>query len=258
MLDGGGEKPSWEMILERWERRIRDPLCHVPVPLYIYIYIYTAFRCNPVNVKIPRVPPRSICLHSNYHRPLPPSLAFFFVFLTRNQPPPSSKLSEETDRYLKARAFLFFFFLHLPSLPPFLYRWRTMVAQSIARGKFKFSFLYPTFDSVGEWRKRWNTLSLPPPPGSKDYFNRVAALSTNVKSASGVSARRRKGGEKIGRLETEASGMSGQYLLWIQVERFCPGNRLKLGLTNNTGKTCEEKEGEKAWPRSCGENRWSR
>lgn len=81
-----------------------------------------------------------------------------------------------------------------------------MVAQSIARGKFKFSFLYPTFDSVGKrvTQALEHTL-LPPLPGSKDYFNRVAALSTNVKSASGVSARRRKGGEKIGRLETEAS-----------------------------------------------------
>lgn len=239
--------------------RTKDPWSSLSRPSsVIYIYIYTAFRCNPVNVKIPRVPPRSICLHSNYHRPLPPSLAFFFVFLTRNQPPPSSKLSEETDRYLKARAFLFFFSsICLPSLHFYIGGERWLRNRSLGENSNSHSFI-PLLTRLASDASVGTHSPSHPPPGSKDYFNRVAALSTNVKSASGVSARRRKGGEKIGRLETEASGMSGQYLLWNQVERFCPGNRLKLGLTNNTGKTCEEKEGEKAWPRSCGENRWSR
>lgn len=190
--------------------RTKDPWSSLSRPSsVIYIYIYTAFRCNPVNVKIPRVPPRSICLHSNYHRPLPPSLAFFFVFLTRNQPPPSSKLSEETDRYLKARAFLFFFFLHLPSLPPFLYRWRTMVAQSIARGKFKFSFLYPTFDSVGEWRKRWNTLSLPPPPRIERLFQSCRGFINECEIRFG-----RFGPSTKGRGKNRSVGNRGQWNVW--------------------------------------------
>lgn len=93
-------------------------------------------------MKIPRVPPRSICLHSNYHRPLPPSLAFFFVFLTRNQPPPSSKLSEETDRYLKARAFLFFFSsICLPSLHFYIGGERWLRNRSLGENSNSHSFI---------------------------------------------------------------------------------------------------------------------
>lgn len=146
--------------------RTKDPWSSLSRPSSV-IYIYTAFRCNPVNVKIPRVPPRSICLHSNYHRPLPPSLAFFFVFLTRNQPPPSSKLSEETDRYLKARAFLFFFSsICLPSLHFYIGGERWLRNRSLGENSNSHSFI-PLLTRLASDASVGTHSPSPPPPDRK-------------------------------------------------------------------------------------------
>lgn len=235
MLDGGGEKPSWEMISskeEKGEMRTKDPWSSLSRPSSV-IYIQRS-------AVIPSTWKYLASHHARFasiQTIIVLSLLLLRIFNTR--PTPSFIEIVRGNVTQKLGLFLSFFpSICLPSLHFYpRRRWRTMVAQSIARGKFKFSFLYPTFDSVGKrvTQALEHTL-LPPLPGSKDYFNRVAALSTNVKSASGVSARRRKGGEKNRSVGNR--GQSGQYLLWIQVERFWPGNRLKLWPTNNTwGKT---------------------
>lgn len=132
----------------RRERRIRDPICHVPVLLYMYIHI--TLHCNPVNVKIPRVQPRSICLDSNYHIVVSsPSLfssilfadsfsssSSSFVFLTRR---PFIEINGSLfKRKRKGRLFLPSF-LHLRLLSTFLStrRPRTIDCATDRWGKFK-------------------------------------------------------------------------------------------------------------------------
>lgn len=187
--------------------RTKDPWSSLSRPSSV-IYIYTAFRCNPVNVKIPRVPPRSICLHSNYHRPLPPSLAFFFVFLTRNQPPPSSKLSEETDRYLKARAFLFFFSsICLPSLHFYIGGERWLRNRSLGENSNSHSFIplltrLASDASVG-------THSPSPPPRIERLFQSCRGFINECEIRFG-----RFGPSTKGRGKNRSVGNRGQWNVW--------------------------------------------
>ena len=179
-----------------------------------------------------------------------PIFPFFFFFFRIFNTTRILTSSKSTDRYLKGKTFPSFFPSFLFIFYPHVGRERSF-AQPIVGENSNHSapLLYRPFIPLLTRLAGDASVGTHSRPGSKIILipsYRVAALSTNVKSASGVSSRWQEGEgeEKIGWLETNSRrGMSGQYLLWssssLQVERFCPGNRLKLRPTNNTGKTRE-------------------
>lgn len=207
MLDGGGEKPSWEMISskeEKGEMRTKDPWSSLSRPSSV-IYIQRS-------AVIPSTWKYLASHHARFasiQTIIVLSLLLLRIFNTK--PTPSFIEIVRGNVTQKLGLFLSFFpSICLPSLHFYpRRRWRTMVAQSIARGKFKFSFLYPTFDSVGKrvTQALEHTLLPPPPSPDRKIISIVSRLYQRMWNPPRAFRRPvdEREGKKIGRLETEAS-----------------------------------------------------